>query len=672
MCGIVGLLTTATSPERLPGPLRTLDRMARALQHRGPNGAGALFDLGPGLSAFLGHRRLAIFDPSPTGHQPMTDASGRFTVSYNGAIYNHVELAAELSLSPAARRSHTDTEVLLHAWAAWGPACLGRLNGMFAAALWDKREQALYLFRDRFGVKPLYYALGQRDGAPVLALGSEIKAVLAAGLCDAAPDLSLLAAFLQSRDVDHEPERTAFAGVRAVPPGCYVRVDAAALAAAAAAGRLSPVRYFALTPPADGQRRVDAALAEELRALVQDSVALRLRADVPIGGTLSGGLDSSLITALVAGPLAPAAPDYRIFTCQFPDSREPGDESAWADAVLTGAGIPAARVVRVTLPPAEFLRDLDTVLFHQEEPFADPSICAHFALMRAVAAAGVRVVLTGQGGDEVFGGYGSYVHVLHGALLRAALAGGPGARAELLGELTARQALTGEPAARLGLGAAYHALPGALREAARRLRLRADYPLSAAARSLLAAAAPRFGGALPGLCGGDPRAWAELPFDVYLLDCMARWALPHVLRHDDRSAMAHGIESRAPLLDYRLAELMVTTHPTARIGGGQTKRLLREAARGLLPEPVRLRADKRGFFAPQRELLWASEAAVRAACAELPGPLAALTDRRGLDAALTRFYERRDGGAAGVVWAALVTSRWLSQTVPRLAALAVD
>lgn len=617
--------------------------MMTALRHRGPDGEGQFCDLGLGQSLYLGHRRLDVFAPGPIGAQPMTRPDGRLTVAFNGAIYNFVELAAELGVTGEAR--HSDTAVLLAAWAAWGAACLGRLNGMFAFAMWDAARRQLYLCRDRFGEKPLHFAIG-RDGTRLL-FASETKALFSSQLVTPEIDGSQLAEFLATHNIDHRVGRTLFKGVEQVPPGCYLRVgpdddlhtD------------LSPIRYYSLAPPSV-RRPLGPELINETRALLDDSLSLRLRSDVAIGGSLSGGLDSSLLTAIAAGR---SDESYRIFSCQFPDAREPGDETAWAEQVVRH--LRGRQLTSVRPTAAQFSADLEAVLFHQEAPFADASICAHFSLMRAVSQAGVKVLLSGQGGDEVFAGYGSYYYVLLGALL------GDGQLGNLRHHAAARAGRTGESLARLLAGAAYHALPGHLQQHLYKRRRDAGYPLSPAGSSLLSAAPSRYGAPLPSLCRLPEAAWSR--FDVYLIDCMERWALPHILRHDDRNSMAFGVESRAPYLDHRLTQLLLQAAPTARIGDGFTKLLLREVATGILPEPVRLRVDKRGFFSPQTEWLWACEEQVRAACTELPVELAALTDRRRLGVLVDRFYRERRAELSAVVWSALVSSLFLGRVLPR-------
>jgi len=680
MCGLAGILFEATAGRDAgafatyehveaaalehPELARHLLPMLSALAHRGPDGEGALIDRSPGkgsgeglgLDLALGHRRLSIIGLGSVGAQPMTAAGGRFSLAWNGAIYNYRELGAELGL-PSPR---SDTAVLLAAWAAWGPACLPRLVGMFAAAVWDREERALYLFRDRFGEKPLFYATPTETAGPArLVFASEMKGLFASGLVPPRLAEAPLVEFLASHRIDHDEETQLFAGIKQVPAGCVLRLGRGAKTGEVTS---SLSRYFALTPPpreaADRlvlSPRELGELVEQAGTLLREAVALTLRSDAPRGGTLSGGLDSSTVTALAVRAL-PAGERYPVFSVQYPEIADP--DRRYAEQVAAALSLTPTRIT----PSAEdFLRDLDAVLYHQEAPFGDPSICAHYALLKQVAAAGVKVLLTGQGGDEVFGGYGSYVYARGGMLLQH----GPRGLPVLLREVAAHRRQGTDSTLRLLLGAGYHALPPALTERLHGLRRRGLYPLSARGEQLFHEAAPRFTAALPGLAG--PGTWGR--FDRYLVDALARFALPHILRHEDRNAMACSVESRAPLLDHRLATLLFKSPAAARVSGGYTKRLLREITVGILPEPVRLRPDKRGFHSPQAAWLRAAEPAVRASAEPLPSPLAELTDRQRHRELCERFFRGGEDGLSSAVFAGFVVSRFLHGTMARFLSL---
>lgn len=637
-----------------------LSRMLWLQRHRGPDGQGQLQATDPiaPAHAYIGHRRLAILSPGPEAQQPMSTSDGRYTLSFNGAIYNFVELAADLNLPSSLRRS--DTAVLLHAWAQLGPACLPRLNGMFAFAVWDAHQHTLHLVRDRFGEKPLCYALGPRPNLPTLrlAFASEAKALLATGLC--APDLDLgpLCEFLATHDIDHHPGRTLFSDLRTLPPGCHLRLDPG--------GRVHIQRYYSLPPPPRA-RSLDGAAGPTLIAqateLLRDAIRLRLRSDVPLAGSLSGGLDSSLLTALAIEARAQPSPHvsalpYPLFSCQFPDAARDGDETAWVQRVQAHLGL---RDLHTVTPTAtDLLGSLDTILYHQEAPFADTSIVAHFALVQAAQAAGIKVLLSGQGGDEIFVGYPGYQHALMASLLRR------GQLSDLLHIALARRDAASASLRQQLAATLYHALPSPLHQAVYALRRQGALPLSPDGQRLLRQAPPRFTDRLPALCSGSPQDWTL--FDRYVCDSIERFSLPHILRHDDRNSMAVGIESRAPYLDHRLLALMHSVDEASLLRDGYSKRILREVARGRLPEALCQRRDKRGFFSPQRTWLLhpRTQERVRAACARLPAPLDALLDGRRLQEQIDRFYSGGQDDLSGAVWLAWVSAEFVAGTLPRL------
>ena len=667
MCGIAGIVTDALGPERQARVHAQLRALLSAQAHRGPDGQGVWSDgdSSSGPHAHLGHRRLSIIAPGPLAAQPMCSRDGRYTLVLNGAIYNFVELASELSLDPLLRRS--DTAVLLAAWSRWGPACLSRLNGMFAFAVWDATERTLHLCRDRFGEKPLCYVEPRRSPHGVrLAFASEAKALLAAGLATPTLDQTQLCEFLASYDIDHHPGRTLFSDIRSVEPGCHLILRAD--------GQLQHERYYQLSPP-NRTRDLEGAqgrqILDETTWLLQDAVRLRLRSDVPIAGSLSGGLDSSLLTALIvedrrsAPPTAASPPlPYPVFSCQFPGAAADGDESPWAARVAAHLQLP--EVVVVSPSAVELVTDLPELLYHQEAPFADTSIFAHYALVKAARAHGKKVLLSGQGGDEVFLGYPGQIHALAASrVLHRDFAAA-------FRWLQGRAAATGLSALRLPLAAGYHALPPALHQVVYSAWRRGAVPLSRAGAALLAGAPPRYARELPALCSGPEAAYSA--FDRYQLDGLARYSLPHILRHDDRNSMALGIESRAPFLDHRLLDHVATLSEASLLADGQSKRLLRAVADGRLPDALCRRTDKRGFFSPQRAWLWhpLCEAQVRTRCHALPDPLAALIDQPALRNLLDAFYLGRRGELAGPVFLAWVTAEFIAQTLPRLATRSAD
>lgn len=382
MCGVAGLVNL----DGAPVDPQTLERMTDAIAHRGPDGAGRWIDGCVGL----GHRRLTIIDLTSAGDQPMVSGDGRFVITYNGELYNFRELRAELEATGQVFRSQCDTEVVLQALAAWGPAALRRFNGMFALALWDRRERTVLLARDRYGVKPLYYACAGKT----LAFGSEIKAIQASGGV--------------SRGIDHQglleyftfqnffSDRTLLRDVRILPAGSFGLVDLRA-----AEPRLRIERYwdFDFREP-DGP--VDReAYREELDRLFVQAVERQLMADVEIGSYLSGGIDSGSITAIASR----ATPNLKTFTCGFDLSSASGielgyDERAKAEAMSARFKTEHYEII---LKAGDMKRAMPAIVRHIEEPRVGQSYPNFYAAR--LAGKFVKVVLSGTGGDELFGGY---------------------------------------------------------------------------------------------------------------------------------------------------------------------------------------------------------------------------------------------------------------------------
>ncbi len=552
MCGIAGHLSLTGGP----GDLGSVRAMAAALAHRGPDGEGFFVD-GP---IALGHRRLAIVDLTTAAAQPMTDVSGRFTIVFNGEIYNHPDLRAELEAGGARFRSRSDTEVLLEGYARWGPDVLPRLNGMFAFAAWDAKERVLFLARDRFGEKPLFY---RHEPGREFRFASELRALVPHGSGKGRPDADALFRFL-AFGYSGTTAGTFFEGIHQVPPAHALSVRD---------GRLEFRPYWSLPekvepPAADEHTRV-----ESVAALLEDAVRIRLRSDVPVGTSLSGGIDSSAVVGTVARLLqsgrAEATTRRATFSAVFPGTSV--DESRYADAVASASGAEAHRVQ----PSGEdCLRDLPRLVEAQEEPFGGPSIYAQWRVMGLAKDNGVTVLLDGQGADEVFAGYHFLFQDLWWSLLRT-------------GRVAALQAEMKTYDADHGAGKARRLLHAALRSRSPRWLNRL-----------------KGGPDLPWL-GGDfvRRSYAPLParpsdLRGSLRECQGSRMLPHLLRFADRNSMAFSREVRLPFLDHRLVELVDGMPDSSKLRDGTTKWILREAIRGVVPEEVRTRKDKIGFAVP--------------------------------------------------------------------------
>jgi len=597
MCGIAGI-AGGTPPDA-----GLLERMARTMAHRGPDGQGTWNEGAVGFA----FRRLAIIDLHERANQPMHFE--RWHLVFNGEIYNYLELREELAALGHGFTTEGDAEVLLHAWAQWGEGSLLRVNGMFAFAVWDDAERRLTLARDPFGEKPLYY----RHRGERLTFASDIPAILCDEGVTAAPRSSALAPYLLGGAGPAIGE-SFFAEIAVVPAAHVLRWQVGA-------GVVELERYWTPAPTAVPQRYEDAVVA--LRELLSDSVRLRLRSDVPVGSSLSGGVDSSAIVAL-AGEIA-GDHTRHAFTAHFPGFER--DEWRYAEAVARAAGVVEHHAVEPT--GDGLLGALDELIAAQEEPVVSSSVYAQWCVMRAAQRAGVVVLLDGQGGDELFGGYSG----MGGYALRS------GAPRELL------EGLAHGSARELTRSLAVDYLPRSLARIHRR-RIASPY----AARELVSTASAREPAYLPWMNAADPLR-RELLLQGFVT------SLPQLLRYADRSSMAHGREVRLPLLDRRVAEFALSLPAVFAFRSPTTKRILRDAVRGLVPEMVLARSDKVGFETPQSAWLNAPSARERIA-ESLLDPRARARGLYDLDAveADVRAGRWRDPGA---IWRALNLERWL-------------
>jgi asparagine synthase (glutamine-hydrolysing) len=595
MCGIAALF--AHSPRDL-GPL--IARMTAVIRHRGPDDEGlALFDSAELLPRVLGgpdtppgvyqskhrfsptrplnpeerqpcvgalaNRRLAIVDLSASGHQPMSDLGGRYWLTYNGEIYNHVELRAELERRGHRFISHADTEVLLHAYREWGEDCLSRFNGMFAFVMLDRVARRIFAARDRFGVKPLYY-WSSPEG--LTAFASEIKQFSVLPGWQAHVNGQRAYDFINWGLSDHTSE-TLFRGVDQLRGGEYLSARLDDL------GRgVRTRRWYTLTAAPIDQ----STAAEAYRALLEDSVRLRLRSDVPVGSCLSGGLDSSTIVCLANRQLRGAAAEalQKTFSARSSDPRF--DEGRFIDAVVCSTGAANFQIE----PPVGGLFDaLPEITWHQDEPFGSTSIYAQWHVFALAAANNVKVMLDGQGADEQLGGYTTFFSARFANLARRGQVG------SLVHEMRTAHKVHGVRTHQLLAYAASPLLPEFVRQPLRRLSNRSATVGSACIDLERLAAKPLDPFVA---CGGKATSVAKLSRAQIL-----HTSLPMLLHWEDRDSMAHSIEARVPFLDYRLVELSLGLPEEQKLACGVTKRVLRDAMRGVLPEEVRSRLDKIGF-----------------------------------------------------------------------------
>ena len=623
MCGIAGIVAT----DRLHADDRARAQAMRdVLTHRGPDGAGLHVD----TQAALAHRRLSIVDLAG-GHQPISNEDGRIWLTYNGEIYNHAEVRAQLEAAGHRYRTRSDTETVVHAYEEWGDDCVHRFRGMFAFAIWDARERRLLLVRDRLGVKPLYWALSSGR----LLFASEIKAILASGLIEARPNAGAIPELLATRYTSSE--ETLFEGIHKLLPGERLVFQD---------GGLAIRRYWDI--PADGPdpelaRLPDRTLVDRFRGLLQESVRLRLMADVPLGVFLSGGIDSSVVAALMAREVDRPV---QTFSVAFADRAY--SELEYARQVARAIGAEGHEVV---VDERDFFGALPRLVWHEDEPIAHPSsVPLHF--VSALARQHVKVVLTGEGSDELLAGYGKYPRALFN--WRA------GGVYERLVPSAVRATVASSVVPRL---------PGAAGRYARRSFLamprRADAMffdnfagvphqlLRAVLQPDVMAGADLYGASL---------AWFERPDGSSrvldrLLYADLKTYLVELLMKQDQMSMSTSIESRVPFLDHQLVEFAARLPHRLKLAGFSTKRVLREAARGLLPEAI-LTRPKMGFPVPFAQWVrgpW--NAVAREVLLDRRSRERGITNPAAVEALLDAHRDgRRAGGDA--IWALLNLELW--------------
>jgi asparagine synthase (glutamine-hydrolysing) len=552
MCGIAGIYNTNGQP----ADMLILQQMARCIEHRGPDRESFHLDAGLGFA----HRHLRIIDLSDAAMQPMTNEDGSIWLIFNGEVYNYIEMRPILEASGHTFRSHSDSEAIIHAYEEWGEECLHRLNGMFAFALWDAPRKRLFIARDRVGVKPLYYSW---DGAS-LVFASEIKALLMHPAIKPRANLSAITQYMTAMYTTGE--QTWFEGIRRLLPGHYIILDPTGL----------QVRQWWDLPSNEDPlgAHPEQHYIAETRLLLEDSARLRLRSDVPLGSHLSGGLDSSAIVALLSNLLAPHGERIRTFSGAFAEGPD-YDERPYIHEVVSRYQTNHSE----TIPTAADLRRLmEQIVWHMDEPAAGPGVLLQWAVCELTRRSGVTVVNGGQGGDEAWGGYFGYLPAYLKTLSMQARR-----RPALYGPLL-REALT-----LLARKQTRTAAVKALRSG-RRGRLSAEIPRRDWAGPLFAnhTSAPSPPPHSHDSC--TPLAQA-MYYDL-------KWYLPALLQVEDRTSMAFSLESRAPLLDYRLLELAASVPSALRLKRLDMKHILKQAVKDLLPPSIRRRTDKKGMPTP--------------------------------------------------------------------------
>ena len=572
MCGIAGIINR---DRRRPVDRGALDRMTDALAHRGPDDRGtSVFE-----NVGLGNRRLAIIDIEG-GHQPMVDLDDRYCITYNGELYNYLENRADLLQRGFRFRTHSDTEVLLGLYACHGLEMFERMNGMFAFALYDRRERRLLLARDRFGERPLYV---YRDGERV-AFASEIKALLTLPGVRAEADEQALHEYLTFQYC--LGDRTLFRGVRKLPPATYLVLDDVG-------DEVASGEYWALGFEESAEHSEQWFL-EELRFLLEDAVKIRLRSDVPIGAYLSGGLDSSLIASLAGKLLGRGLPS---FTGYFAEGAA-YSELPYATAVAQRNGSEH----HLSCPTAvDFAEQLPRIIRALDEPAAGPGAFPQL-MVSSLARQHVKVVLGGQGGDELFGGYARYLIMYLEESLMGSIYGTQDPQRHLvtLGNMLPNLAMLREYVPLLqrfwskGLFDPMERRYFSLIARASSLTdtFTPEFLASRDEAAIYAAFERQFNDILGRVPSGGSALFNRMTsYDVKTL-------LQSLLHVEDRMSMAVSLESRLPLLDHRIAELMFHMPPIYKYRDGKSKAALAAIAAPHLPESVLRRQDKMGFPVP--------------------------------------------------------------------------
>ena len=558
MCGIAGIIS------RNPNHVSTerLQQMTNALAHRGPDGEG--FWINASNNVGFGHRRLAILDLSDAGQQPMHYLS-RYTITYNGELYNYIELKEDLKQKGYSFRTQTDTEVLLAAYDCWKEQCLQQFDGMFAFAIWDEQEQTIFTARDRFGEKPFYYFF---DGEQFL-FASEMKALWAAAVPKTINQTMLLN-YIGLGWVKNPVDlsQTFYENISSLPQAHYLKLNMRD-------GRNEIVQYWDLDKETISSL-TEAEAVEQFQHLLRTSVKRRLRSDVEVGTSLSGGLDSSSIAAMI-NQLQTTNHQLQTFTASFPGFEK--DETAYAKEVANYLQLQQQFVT----PTAETLfTDIEQLIFHQEEPFQSSSIYAQYKVYELAKQHGIKVILDGQGADETLAGYHKYIHWF---------------------------------------------LQEKIRESSvvsRELKAFADHNINVdwSWKNKLAARFPEI--AAVQLESKANAALKNNPFinpaflkahynkktifkpvvnklnDLLYYNTM-QFGLEELLRYADRNSMAHAVEVRLPFLSHELVQFIFSLPSHYKLQKGFTKYILREAMKQHLPAAVVYRTDKVGYEPPQQQ-----------------------------------------------------------------------
>ncbi|CAN5828451.1 asparagine synthase (glutamine-hydrolyzing) [soil metagenome] len=604
MCGISGILKLKGSSADLLAAAR---KMNSTLSHRGPDGEGLLIvdDAGKTITAFtedtpneiytarfphsphtssseintlarfvFAHRRLAIQDLSPAGHQPLCTMDESVWITFNGEIYNHIELRAELENLGHHFFTNTDTEVILAAYQQWGKECLHRFNGMWAFVLWDKKANILFGSRDRFGVKPFYYYKDEE----VFAFASEQKALLKNPFVKTGINSAAVADYFVAGEIEYKEEGF-FKNIIELFPACAFEIQLSS-------GEFKKYTWYSLPEKEDKANFSEAQYnqyIEQTRELLVDAIRIRLRADVPVGSCLSGGIDSSTIVGIIGDLVSKnenvnIGDKLKLFTAVFDEANI--DERKWAAEMVKRTG---AEWHTVQPEPEELVGDIKELMYCQDVPIWSTSTYAQFRVMKLVKETGIRVVLDGQGGDELFAGYFPYYLPFWNELKRA------GEHARRRAEMQA-----------YGDGAAKYRLRETLKQKTipslplkMQMRIQRNYfpDINYLDENLISQ-----------YLSNRKQNPSPTTLNQTLRSEFVNTRLKGYLKCEDRCSMWHSVESRTPFSeDHRLIEAVFKMPGTMKIRNGVTKYILREAAAPFIPKTIKNRRDKMGYATPNNK-----------------------------------------------------------------------
>ena len=621
MCGIAGIVG-----KRPINPL-AIEEMNRVQAHRGPDDSGVWTSLNKNIA--LGHRRLSIIDITNAGHQPMAD--GAQVITYNGEIYNYLEIAHKLKELGVELKTASDTEVLLKAYQQWGEQALNELNGMFAFAIYDNQNQILFCARDRFGEKPFLFHSNNEK----FVFASEYKAILALEGISTNYDETRLMQFLYhpTQGLDDDVQ-TCFDDIQQLLPGHSLTLNINTL-------KFKIKRYWDIKPNDQFTKMSEPEAQTYFRELLTEAIRIRMRSDVPLGSCLSGGLDSSAIVC-IAQEILGLDKTYDVFTGRFPNTNS--DEWHWAKQVIDHTSVTSHTVN----PRVEnFQSELSEFIWHNELPVGSTSQYAQWSVFRLAKDVGITVLLDGQGGDELLGGYEQYFEKYLMSLNYSTINEQKKIEARYpLALLNPRQRMMKHLPQGLR-----HFLAGVTGKGS-------DFSFG-----LMAKHSSNLHRSLPKAFLGEKQLH---PLGATLYTEMNYTLLPVLLRYGDRNSMAHSREVRLPFCDYRLAEFTFSLPAHYLMGGAQTKRLFRGAMREILPEGIRTRWNKQGFLPPQATWFQQNLAEFSASIINHPSFQQSGVWRKKWWLAVLKRFDSGELHLSSVLWRPVIEHSWKKYFVDRI------